>query len=296
MAKDYGKVGIEPGGAWNAQTEYEELVLTTRHGSSYTSVKPSKGVDPETDVDPVTGIGTYWQLTGKKGDTGPQGEQGIQGVQGEKGETGATGPQGEQGDKGDAFTYDDFTPEQLEGLRGPQGPTGQTGATGPHGPQGPQGEQGPAGTTDYNDLQNKPHIPSQLSEMTEDATHQTVSGAQKQTWTGKQDQLQWDATPTENSSKPVTSGGIFAAISNFVTNTVNNLTNYYRKDETYTKQEVGNEHGIAHELDARHQGAGLGNETVDRQTAKECAKQPFKSNHFRQRGTQKDKGQDEEEL
>lgn len=211
MQKDYGKIAVTNGGVWNGTTEYEQLTIVSRLGQGYMSIADNTGVDPAEDCDPTTGVGTKWFRIANKGD---------------------------KGDKGDAFTYDDFTPEQLEGLRGPQGPTGQTGATGPQGPQGPQGEQGPAGTTDYNDLTNKPTIPSTLAEMTEDATHQTVSAAQKQAWTGKQDQLQWDATPTENSSKPVTSGGIFAAISNFVTNTVNNLTNYYRKDETYNKQEV----------------------------------------------------------
>lgn len=76
--------------------------------------------------------------------------------------------QGLKGDKGDPFRYEDFTPEQLEELRGPAGPPG---------------------TTDYNELENKPHIPSTLAEMTEDSTHQTVSEAQKQSWTDKLDTI-----------------------------------------------------------------------------------------------------------
>ena len=55
--------------------------------------------------------------------------------------------------------------------------------------QGPQGIQGPAGTTDYNDLQNKPHIPSQLAEMTDDTAHRTVSDSEKQTWNQKLDKV-----------------------------------------------------------------------------------------------------------
>ena len=64
-----------------------------------------------------------------------------------------------------------------------------------------------------------------------------------------------DTTPTSGSTKPVTSGGVKAALddvsasipskvseltndSNFITNAVNNLTNYYKKSETYTKAEV----------------------------------------------------------
>ena len=138
---DYGKVGIEPGGAWNAGTDYEELMLVTRLGESYTSVKASKGVDPALDVDPETGIGTYWYKTGSKGD---------------------------KGDKGDAFTYDDFTSEQLEGLRGPAGPTGATGATGAQGQRGPQGVQGPPGTTDYNELENKPDLSVYMEEVSQE--------------------------------------------------------------------------------------------------------------------------------
>lgn len=54
----------------------------------------------------------------------------------------------------------------------------------------------------------------------------------------KQDTLTFDSTPTANSGNPVTSGGIAAAIANFITVSVNNLVNYYTKSETYTKSEV----------------------------------------------------------
>jgi len=129
MEKDYGKIALTNGGVWAAATPYEKLTMVRRNGQSYISFKDSTGVDPLTDVNPVTGIGTYWFLTAEKGD---------------------------KGDKGDAFTYDDFTPEQLAALTGPQGPvgpqgpkgeTGATGATGAQGPQGIQGEQGPQGET-----------------------------------------------------------------------------------------------------------------------------------------------------
>ena len=129
MEKDYGKIALTNGGVWAQQTPYEKLTMVRRNGQSYISFKASTGVDPLTDVNPVTGIGTYWFLTAEKGD---------------------------KGDKGDAFTYDDFTPEQLAALTGPQGPvgpqgpkgeTGATGATGAQGPQGIQGEQGPQGET-----------------------------------------------------------------------------------------------------------------------------------------------------
>ena len=37
----------------------------------------------------------------------------------------------------------------------------------------------------YNDLSNKPTIPSQLSDLTDDTTHRTVSDTEKTTWNGK---------------------------------------------------------------------------------------------------------------
>lgn len=38
---------------------------------------------------------------------------------------------------------------------------------------------------DYNDLKNKPSIPSALSEMSDDATHRTVSDTEKNSWNAK---------------------------------------------------------------------------------------------------------------
>lgn len=56
----------------------------------------------------------------------------------------------------------------------------------------------------------------------------------------KQDTLTFDSTPTINSTNPVTSGGVADAIANFITVSVNDLVNYYTKNETYTKTEVAN--------------------------------------------------------
>ena len=51
-----------------------------------------------------------------------------------------------------------------------------------------------------------------LSDATEDATHRTVTDAEKETWNEKQDALTFDTTPTEGSTNPVTSGGIKAVL------------------------------------------------------------------------------------
>lgn len=58
-----------------------------------------------------------------------------------------------------------------------------------------------------------------LSDATEDSTHQTVTAAQKTEWSGKQDALTFDSTPTAGSTNPVTSGGVKSAIDSAVTAT-----------------------------------------------------------------------------
>ena len=44
------------------------------------------------------------------------------------------------------------------------------------------------------------------------SAHKFVTAADKTTWNGKQDALTFDAAPTENSTNPVTSGGVYTAI------------------------------------------------------------------------------------
>ena len=52
-----------------------------------------------------------------------------------------------------------------------------------------------------------------LADGIEDATHRLVTDTEKATWSGKQDKLTFDSTPTKGSANPVTSGGVEAAIS-----------------------------------------------------------------------------------
>jgi len=72
----------------------------------------------------------------------------------------------------------------------------------------------------YNDLTDKPTIPDELSDLSDDSTHRLVTDTEKSTWNAKAD----------TSDIP--------DVSNFITNTVDNLTNYYKKNETYTQAEV----------------------------------------------------------
>ena len=74
----------------------------------------------------------------------------------------------------------------------------------------------------YNDLTNKPTIPSALSDLTDDTTHRVVSDTEKSTWNNKSDfsgnYADLSNTPTNVSS--------FTNDSGYITNTVDNLTNY----------------------------------------------------------------------
>lgn len=45
-------------------------------------------------------------------------------------------------------------------------------------------------------------------------TNKFTNATEKQTWNGKQDALTFDSAPTENSTNPVTSGGVYTALSN----------------------------------------------------------------------------------
>lgn len=111
------------------------------------------------------------------------------------------------------------------------------------------GGGGGGGTTNYNSLQNKPRI-----------NNTELSGNKTSTQLGLQSKLTFDATPTDGSNNPVTSNGVYDALLlkvatitlngvqhtplngdvalTVIDNTVNNLINYYKKTETYTKQEV----------------------------------------------------------
>lgn len=55
-------------------------------------------------------------------------------------------------------------------------------------------------------------VPTALSELSDDSTHRLVSDTEKTTWSGKQDALTFDTVPTQNSTNPVTSGGLYTVI------------------------------------------------------------------------------------
>lgn len=50
--------------------------------------------------------------------------------------------------------------------------------------------------------------------------------------------IAFDATPTVGSNNPIISGAVYTLTQIYVTKLVNDLVNYYRKDETYTQAEI----------------------------------------------------------
>ena len=65
----------------------------------------------------------------------------------------------------------------------------------------------------------------------------TLTSEEKSAWSNKQDALTFDSEPTENSTNPVTSAGVYTAISAFVSSAYLSA-NYYNKTEV--SQEIAN--------------------------------------------------------
>lgn len=66
------------------------------------------------------------------------------------------------------------------------------------------------GVTAWNDL---PYATTdELADLTQDATHRTVTDAEKAEWSGKQDTLTFDDAPAAGSNNPVKSSGIKTAL------------------------------------------------------------------------------------
>lgn len=86
----------------------------------------------------------------------------------------------------------------------------------------------------YDDLTNKPTIPDKLADLQDDSTHRLVTDTEKSTWNGKYTKPQTGIPATDLAS------GVIPDVSQFITKSVNDLTNYYLKTETYTQTEVNN--------------------------------------------------------
>ena len=176
-------------------------------------------------------------IKGPKGDEGDPGETGPQGPAGPKGDTGETGPQGPKGDTGDT------------GPQGPKGDTGETGATGPKGdtgetgPQGPKGDDGDPGKGIKSMAINAQNhlIITYDDDIIQDAGLVPSGGGDVQSVNGKSGVVVLDAEDVgalPDSTDIPSKTSDLTNDSGFITNTVNNLANYYIKSETYTQNEV----------------------------------------------------------
>ena len=81
-------------------------------------------------------------------------------------------------------------------------------------------------------IKNKPVIPDELSDLSDDSTHRLVTDTEKAAWDGKYTKPQ-DGIPGSDLAE-----GVIPDVSDFITKTVNDLTNYYTKTQTYTQSEV----------------------------------------------------------
>ena len=162
-------------------------------------------------------------IKGPKGDEGDPGETGPQGPAGPKGDTGDTGPQGPKGDTGET---------------GATGPKGDTGDTGPQGPKGDEGETG-LGIKSITINAQKHLIITYDDDSTQDAG--LIPGGDIISVNGKSGIVVLDASDVgalpDNTTIPEKTSDL-TNDSGFITNTVNNLANYYLKSETYTQNEI----------------------------------------------------------
>lgn len=128
----------------------------------------------------------------------PTGGRGLKGDQGPQGVQGDKGDKGDKGEKGDKGDTGD------QGIQGPQGPQGEQGIQGEQGVQGEKGDKGDTGDDGYTPIKGVDYFTA------EDIASLNI--------------------PAKVSDLTNDTG--------FITNTVNNLTNYYTSSNTYTKTEV----------------------------------------------------------
>ena len=218
---------------------------------------------------------TEEQLAALTGPQGPRGEKGETGSTGERGPAGEAGQTGERGPAGsDGSDGVTFTPSvngdgviswtndggrenpasvNIRGPQGERGPTGETGPSGERGPageRGPQGETGPAGTTDYNDLENKPTIPTAVSDLKNDSgfiTGMTILSYGHSTWQDFLDAYKANKVVycrASSSANPATGSQTRMAFMAYVSN-ADNPTNvefqYYRSVNAHSATQQGDQ-------------------------------------------------------
>lgn len=211
-----GKVSLAPRGEYSPEATYTALDVVSYRGSSWLALKNVTGVMPEE--------GESWMLLAQKGDQGEQGIQGIQGIQGETGGTGPTGPQGASftrlektagtGAPGtiDMYTAYNSDDEEAGTIKVYNGMDG-IGA----------GDFKADGTVPMTgNLQMAQHKVTGLADATDDGD--AVNKGQMDEAL-KNVKVDTDATPTEKSTNPVQSGGVYTALAGKADLTLSNLSN-----------------------------------------------------------------------
>lgn len=211
-----GKVSLAPRGEYSPEAAYTALDVVSYRGSSWLALKNVTGVMPEE--------GESWMLLAQKGDQGEQGIQGIQGIQGETGGPGPTGPQGASftrlektagtGAPGtiDMYTAYNSDDEEAGTIKVYNGMDG-IGA----------GDFKADGTVPMTgNLQMAQHKVTGLADATDDGD--AVNKGQMDEAL-KNVKVDTDATPTEKSTNPVQSGGVYTALAGKADLTLSNLSN-----------------------------------------------------------------------
>lgn len=263
--KFQGDVG--PQGPEGAKGDTGDQGIQGETGNGIVDIKLTK---TEGLVDTYTITFTNGDTTNFEVKNGEKGEKGNIGLQGERGEK---GEQGIQGPKGDAFTFDDFTHEQIESLRGPQGLKGEKGDQGIDGPQGVKGDTGAKGDKGEKGdtgeqgisvvsvkLTSGNHMPGTTDIYTITLSNETTfefsvyNGANGE-GSGNMHTSIYDTNSNGiiDNAERVNNHTVECDVpkdaeftdtttdekgNTFITKIVNDLENYYLKNETYTKEEV----------------------------------------------------------
>lgn len=77
-------------------------------------------------------------------------------------------------------------------------------------------------------------VPTALSQLSDDSTHRVVTDTEKSSWNSKY------SKPSTGIPASDIASGVIPDVSAFITKSVNDLTNYYTKSQTYTQTEVNN--------------------------------------------------------
>lgn len=111
----------------------------------------------------------------------------------------------------------------------------------------------------YNDLTNKPNIPSQLSELSDDSSHRLVSDTEKSNWNAKSD---FSGSYNDLSDKP-TNVSSFNNDAGYITNSVNDLTNYSKTTDIQNNKNLakGVEYIVGTQAAATNKWTGVSTDT-----------------------------------